>query len=429
MRSIIRIIHSSSERTVTVAASDTKWTFSLSGNFLSDFSVTVSLRNSLICTAAGREFELANKAVQQTGEQIFISKFVLKNSPLHIISKTSGSFFPPQFCILQHLFLMLMKTVKITLIMSSLRWSSAACALHGNVRVKKLKWRQTPGRGKETPKPEQHEGMLGTNHHKNRQPISSLRQPDRWTSAMAAHVMLLFLLFCKGERRGVSEAVGLSEEDPDSPVISDEKQQVLHHPESPDKFFIGIKELESHVQDSESDVRTLPNVAFQLSDGKANDSDFKSNAPEQIDTRLKPPDSSAKPLMPKHSSELTVNREKRNNLTNGEVEGVINDHSLVPSSEEEYALQPRLYLEAGVSDVGPERPRGLPNWVTESERGRSEPYLLPHARRRRSWLWNQFFVIEEYRGPEPVLIGRVSHRRSQSARTCESPESHCIIAA
>ncbi|XP_056459222.1 cadherin-24 [Gadus chalcogrammus] len=28
-------------------------------------------------------------------------------------------------------------------------------------------------------------------------------------------------------------------------------------------------------------------------------------------------------------------------------------------------------------------------------------------RRRRSWLWNQFFVIEEYRGPEPVLIGRL----------------------
>ncbi|XP_067085524.1 proteasome subunit beta type-11-like [Osmerus mordax] len=30
----------------------------------------------------------------------------------------------------------------------------------------------------------------------------------------------------------------------------------------------------------------------------------------------------------------------------------------------------------------------------------------PRWRRRRSWLWNQFFVIEEYRGPEPVLIGR-----------------------
>uniref|UniRef100_A0A3B4G0T1 Cadherin-24-like n=1 Tax=Pundamilia nyererei TaxID=303518 RepID=A0A3B4G0T1_9CICH len=43
----------------------------------------------------------------------------------------------------------------------------------------------------------------------------------------------------------------------------------------------------------------------------------------------------------------------------------------------------------------------------KSEHSQSEPYLLPHSRRRRSWLWNQFFVIEEYRGPEPVLIGRL----------------------
>ncbi|MBN3305967.1 CAD24 protein, partial [Amia calva] len=28
-------------------------------------------------------------------------------------------------------------------------------------------------------------------------------------------------------------------------------------------------------------------------------------------------------------------------------------------------------------------------------------------RNRRSWIWNQFFVIEEYTGPEPVLIGRL----------------------
>lgn len=28
-------------------------------------------------------------------------------------------------------------------------------------------------------------------------------------------------------------------------------------------------------------------------------------------------------------------------------------------------------------------------------------------RTRRSWVWNQFFVIEEYAGPEPVLIGKV----------------------
>uniref|UniRef100_A0A3Q4GD88 Cadherin 24, type 2a n=1 Tax=Neolamprologus brichardi TaxID=32507 RepID=A0A3Q4GD88_NEOBR len=60
-----------------------------------------------------------------------------------------------------------------------------------------------------------------------------------------------------------------------------------------------------------------------------------------------------------------------------------------------------------VGDVQPERLRGLSKWVTESEHSQSEPYLLPHSRRRRSWLWNQFFVIEEYRGPEPVLIGRL----------------------
>ncbi|XP_062280193.1 cadherin-24 [Scomber scombrus] len=32
-------------------------------------------------------------------------------------------------------------------------------------------------------------------------------------------------------------------------------------------------------------------------------------------------------------------------------------------------------------------------------------HVLHHP--ERSWLWNQFFVIEEYRGPEPVLIGRL----------------------
>uniref|UniRef100_A0A4W4DWI3 Cadherin-22 n=1 Tax=Electrophorus electricus TaxID=8005 RepID=A0A4W4DWI3_ELEEL len=32
---------------------------------------------------------------------------------------------------------------------------------------------------------------------------------------------------------------------------------------------------------------------------------------------------------------------------------------------------------------------------------------VPRPRVRRSWIWNQFFVIEEYSGPEPVLIGRL----------------------
>ncbi|XP_044130180.1 cadherin-24 [Bufo gargarizans] len=31
----------------------------------------------------------------------------------------------------------------------------------------------------------------------------------------------------------------------------------------------------------------------------------------------------------------------------------------------------------------------------------------PPLRSKRSWVWNQFFVIEEYTGPEPVLIGRL----------------------
>ncbi|XP_063769624.1 cadherin-24 [Pseudophryne corroboree] len=31
----------------------------------------------------------------------------------------------------------------------------------------------------------------------------------------------------------------------------------------------------------------------------------------------------------------------------------------------------------------------------------------PPPRSKRSWVWNQFFVIEEYAGPEPVLIGRL----------------------
>ncbi|XP_010870424.3 cadherin-24 [Esox lucius] len=39
--------------------------------------------------------------------------------------------------------------------------------------------------------------------------------------------------------------------------------------------------------------------------------------------------------------------------------------------------------------------------------GLTEKGKWAHSRRRRSWQWNQFFVIEEYRGPEPVLIGRL----------------------
>ncbi|XP_044217554.1 cadherin-24-like [Thunnus albacares] len=219
---------------------------------------------------------------------------------------------------------------------------------------------------------------------------------------MAAHIVLLFLLLCKGERNGISVAAGLSEEVQDLQEISSKTQQVLHHPESTDNsvFFMGIKE--------EDERRTPPNVAFRLNDRKPNGFDFKSIVAGQT-VILEHPESAAKSLIPKHSPELSLNHEKRSNLTNGEVEGVINDHSLAPSSEEEFALQPELHLETGV-DVLPERTRGRSKWVTKTKDSRSGSYSLktgPRSRRRRSWLWNQFFVIEEYRGPEPVLIGRL----------------------
>uniref|UniRef100_A0A8C6VN79 Cadherin 24 n=1 Tax=Naja naja TaxID=35670 RepID=A0A8C6VN79_NAJNA len=45
---------------------------------------------------------------------------------------------------------------------------------------------------------------------------------------------------------------------------------------------------------------------------------------------------------------------------------------------------------------------------TGSFRGNlSQRWERPLFRSRRSWVWNQFFVIEEYSGPEPVLIGRL----------------------
>lgn len=36
------------------------------------------------------------------------------------------------------------------------------------------------------------------------------------------------------------------------------------------------------------------------------------------------------------------------------------------------------------------------------------PWDVLH-RHRRSWVWNQFFVLEEYTGNEPLYVGKVSH--------------------
>uniref|UniRef100_A0A8C7LKH1 Cadherin 24 n=1 Tax=Oncorhynchus kisutch TaxID=8019 RepID=A0A8C7LKH1_ONCKI len=52
--------------------------------------------------------------------------------------------------------------------------------------------------------------------------------------------------------------------------------------------------------------------------------------------------------------------------------------------------------------------RGLVFQEADEEEGRGQmDGEGARSRSRRSWIWNQFFVIEEYSGPEPVLIGRL----------------------
>ncbi|MED6246291.1 hypothetical protein ATANTOWER_015529 [Ataeniobius toweri] len=156
----------------------------------------------------------------------------------------------------------------------------------------------------------------------------------------------------KGEGIGISEATGLSDGDEDLRVISSKKLQVLPHPESTDVLFEQIKELGRHSQDAEADVTPLLTLAFQLSGNNSAKKRKMLNHPQL-------------------RTEITVNEEQ-------------------------------TYSDKRVTEVQPGRTRGDSERVKESEGSHS----LRIHRRRRSWLWNQFFVIEEYRGPEPVLIGR-----------------------
>lgn len=72
---------------------------------------------------------------------------------------------------------------------------------------------------------------------------------------------------------------------------------------------------------------------------------------------------------------------------------------------------------ADMQAVDPDNGKGLvfeeaePEAETEEVRGRTER-KGSRSRSRRSWIWNQFFVIEEYAGPEPVLIGRVREKKN-----------------
>lgn len=47
---------------------------------------------------------------------------------------------------------------------------------------------------------------------------------------------------------------------------------------------------------------------------------------------------------------------------------------------------------------------------TELSRSKSKPYFQPgRSRTKRSWVWNQFFVLEEYMGPDPLYVGKVGN--------------------
>ncbi|CAL8392551.1 unnamed protein product [Boreogadus saida] len=84
----------------------------------------------------------------------------------------------------------------------------------------------------------------------------------------------------------------------------------------------------------------------------------------------------------------------------------------------------RMTQAAVVMETGrlPPRQRPPPPGGVAPARGEDPAPWRPAGRRRRSWLWNQFFVIEEYRGPEPVLIGRqcLQEQRAGDAISCNA---------
>lgn len=60
-------------------------------------------------------------------------------------------------------------------------------------------------------------------------------------------------------------------------------------------------------------------------------------------------------------------------------------------------------------------PAGHSSLHRHRQRGGKEGQVL--HRSKRGWVWNQFFVIEEYTGPDPVLVGRVSPTEHWLSRT------------
>ncbi|XP_047198077.1 uncharacterized protein LOC118117832 isoform X1 [Hippoglossus stenolepis] len=86
------------------------------------------------------------------------------------------------------------------------------------------------------------------------------------------------------------------------------------------------------------------------------------------------------------------------------------DSTLVNSSHV-LRLHPYKAKNTGTQAAGPKNGQGLVFEEAESEVKEEVHERMEgkgsRSRSRRSWIWNQFFVIEEYAGPEPVLIGRL----------------------
>lgn len=64
----------------------------------------------------------------------------------------------------------------------------------------------------------------------------------------------------------------------------------------------------------------------------------------------------------------------------------------------------------------------------ELSRSRSKPYFQSgRSRTKRSWVWNQFFVLEEYMGSDPLYVGKVKTPffRELSALSSRQRDSYC----
>lgn len=190
---------------------------------------------------------------------------------------------------------------------------------------------------------------------------------------------------------------------------SSEERRVLPRPRYADGFVARFKDLDGLLHDirddddNEADKKEENSVAlrwaFRPGNGKPSGFDFEDNTVGSVDA-IQATKSSAKPTASTFMSpELTLNHKHGGDLTNAGVE----DDLASSIAEEGFNIWSGIRLEVDEGGVlAVKMPPGGPKWANWPED------WWPRIRRRRSWLWNQFFVIEEYRGPEPVLIGRVS---------------------